>query len=564
MCVCVYLREREREREINMDEVKCKHESDKSNDETFLLLSTSLNLLSSSPFTTHSNAISSPNKINQYIDATPSPPLPLTTTTTAAAAITNANSSDDQRNNRPTTTTTTTTCGSGVVTNTMPLLSKSTTIVHTCCYKHHCQLSACHINNGEIQANTGTSKKLLLSIPLQRKRKKVVYNRDFCGAIGLDDRNSTVLDFASDQRLVIAHYSCVERFTNNKMYTPTPQNDGISQSKPPNSTEQISSTDPNLVDTFKVQRLSSVSPMSDEGLANASPYCSSGEEEEPRISVHEKVERSSSSDSALGLDEEILAAGIAELAPRNQQRRNTLTVTDIPLRAALLPVAEPTTLPDSPSLPNSAVVDFIPSNIQSPVVVPSKMLLEARIVEIPTEIQTGENRANSRRESCVSDTTDEIPKKYVRTPSVVVSDFSDNSLCGITMEELEFFRQQRKLSLGTALDSNYLSDMSAASSCSNLNSFCGSSISLLDEHYGQTTATSSICTTPERKMSDCSTCSTGGHDDDDNNHADDNDELNRRKFPNNLIDALKLQERQKKVCKCHSHFNSTTQPSEKE
>lgn len=146
-------------------------------------------------------------------------------------------------------------------------------------------------------------------------------------------------------------------------------------------------------------------------------------------------------------------------------------------------------------------------------------------------------------------------------------DYSDDVLCGITIEELEFFRQQRKLSLGNALDSvrssssanDYLSDMSAASSCSNLNSFCGSSISLLDDHYGINTATSSICSTPERKMSNCSTCSAE-HDDNCNdniNITDDNDELSRTKFPNNLIDALKMQERQKKVCKCHSHYNST-------
>lgn len=468
----------------------------------------------------------------------------------------------------------------------MPLLSKSTTIVHTCCYKHHCQLSASHINNGEIQASTGiASKKLLLSIPLQRKRKKVVYNREFCGAIGLDDRqNSSVLDLGSDQRLVIAHYSCVEKFTST-MYTPTApttQKESTNSEKQLQSQHLISSTD-NLVDNFKVQRLSTASPMSDEGLANASPYCSSGEEEEPRVSVHEKVERSSSSDSALGLDEEILASGVADLATRNQKRRMTLTVTDIPLRPALLPVAEPTTLPDSPSLTNISGIanDFNPANVQSPVVVPSKMILEARIVEIPTPPtslaatvttaayipQAPEYRtANSRRESCVSD-TDEIPNvRFVRTPSVVVSDYSDDVLCGITMEELEFFRQQRKLSLGTALDSarssssanDYLSDMSAASSYSNLNSFCGSSISLLDEHYGTTTATSSICTTPERKMSDCSTCSNDEH----NANAEDNDELQRHKFPNNLIDALKLQERQKKVCKCHCNYSNTQQPPE--
>lgn len=538
-----------------MDEVKCKHESDKPNDETFLLLSTSLNSISSSLFITQTNTSSNePNAKNQHINTTPS-----TTTTTTMATTT----IPSDRNNR-------TTC----VTNTMPL-SKST-IVHTCCYKHHCQLSACHINNGEIQAST--SKKLLLSVPLQRKRKKVVYNQDFIGAIGIDVSN--VLDLASDQRLVIAHYSCVEKFT--KMYTPTLK-DNDNQNNKPDIDQLISANidsketnfscssdiiscegnenkcDHRLAESLKKQRMSNISLLSDEGLANASPYCSSGEEEDSRGPVHEKVERSSSSDSALGLDEEILA-GMSELSPRNQHRRMTLTVTDIPLRPALLPVAEPTSLPDSP-LPVQQPIDFIPSNIPAPIVVPSKMILEARIVEIPTPTSPAQLNDNnktsyfgqlSRRESCVSDTTgDDIPSNHVRivrTPSVVVSDYSDDVLCGITLEELEFFRQQRKTSLGATLDSarssgtentDYLSDISAASSCSNLN-YCGSSISLLDENYASSSVSGNP--TPERKLSSCSTCST-----EDNN--EDYSETN--KFSNSLIEALnQQQQRKKKVCKC--------------
>lgn len=525
-----------------MNEVKCKRESDKPNDETFLLLSTTVNSIPSSPFATTQSSASArqPYANHEYIGtSTPS------------------NVASDQNNRK--------TCA----TNTM-VLSKST-IVRTCCYKHHCQLSACHINNGEIQAST--SKKLLLSVPLQRKRKKVVYNRDFIGAIGIEDRNSTVLDLASDQRLVIAHYSCVEKLM--KMYTPSTKDN--SSSNHPNvragddqfislidgkdsdltCSSDFLSCDSNLTENLKLQRMSSASPISDEGLANASPYCSSGEEEDCRTPVHEKVERSSSSDSALGLDEEILA-GIGELSPRNQKRRMTLTVQDIPLRPALLPVAEPTSLPDSP-LATQQTTDFIPTtNIQAPVVVPSKMILEARIVEIPTPSspaqQSDSKGALSRRASCVSDTTaEDIPNvRFVRTPSVVVSDYSDDVLCGITLEELEFFRQQRKSSLGTTIDSarssatdntDFLSDLSAASSCSNLN-YCGSSISLLDDNY----ASMSGIPTPERKLSSCSTCSTGQEDNEDYNED--------TTFPNSLIEALKQQQRKKKVCKCLAKASS--------
>ncbi|XP_031638734.1 uncharacterized protein LOC116350893 isoform X2 [Contarinia nasturtii] len=519
-----------------MNEVKCKHECDKPNDETFLLLSTSLNSISSSPFATQTSILSceQSNVNNQYTTATPPSPT---------------SNASDSRNNRPT-----------CITNTMPL-SKST-IVHTCCYKHHCQLSACHINNGEYQAST--SKKLLLSVPLQRK---------FIGAIGIDARNNCkILDLltSSDQRLVIAHYSCVEKFT--KMYTPNTMlkdNNNGRQKMNKTSADQLITAktdgkeddfscssdivcDNNLTESLKNQRFISTSPLSDEGLAIASPYCSSGEEEDVKTPVHEKVERSSSSDSAIHLDDEILAR-MADLSPRNQQRRMTLTVTDIPLRPALLPVAEPTSLPDSP-LPPQQPFDFIPSSTNlAPLVVPSKMILEARIVEIPTPTPTSPAQLNdnktssyfgqiSRRESCVSE-DDMSHVRIVRTPSVVVSDYSEDVLCGITLEELEFFRQQRKSSLGAALDSprssateatDYLSDLSAASSCSNLN-YCGSSISLLDDNYSQ-----SPTETPERKFSSCSTCSIG---------QEDNEEESSQ-FSNNLIDALNQQQQQRKTKVC--------------
>lgn len=542
-----------------MNEAKYKRDSDNPSDETFLLLSTSLNSLSSSSplicasspstisFESHTETL---NK--QHINKSS---LPMT----------------NEQNNKISCTT-----------NTMAMAQSKSTIVHTCCYKHHCQLSACHTNNGEIQLNT--SKKLLLSVPLQRKRKKVVYNRDFIGAIGIDKRNnSNDLDLTGEHRLIISHYSCVGKFT--KMYPATVtteqnQNAKIAQENSSGeqqliSTIQNAEQNSNLTCANNIDSANSIqikcdtqtnelirnSPISDEGcLTNISPYSSSGEDDD--LKKHEKVERSSSSDSALGLDDEILV-GIADLPPRNQQRRNTLTVTDyIPLRPALLPVAEPTSLPDSP-LPISHCE--WPSGNQSPIVVPSKMLLEARIVEIPTAQATLNLDAKtpySRRESNVSDVggNEENRVRFFRTPSVVVSDYSDDVLCGITLEELEFFRQQRKYSLGATLDNcsspissvtdnnadTDLSDLSAASSCSNLN-YCGSTISVLDDNY----ATFSGLETPDRKFSHCSSCSS----------LEDCSEENL--FSNNLIEALnqQQQQRKKKVCKCNLMNKNVNQSS---
>lgn len=292
----------------------------------------------------------------------------------------------------------------------------------------------------------------------------------------------------------------------------------------------------------------------DEGCsANISPYSSSGEDDEQK--KHEKVERSSSSDSALGLDDEIMA-GIGELAVKNQRRRNTLTVTDyIPLRPALLPVAEPTTLPHTTLIQSPQTEKPIGiSGCQSPIVVPSKMLLEARIVEIPAAqtLTVGDTtHCSSRRESNVSDIgpNEENRMRIVRTPSVVVSDYSDDVLCGITLEELEFFRKQRKFSLGATPDhcatpnstttentndTDYTSDLSAASSCSNLD-YCGSGNDADDSFESF-----SGLGTPERKLSNCSTCSS----------LEDCSEGNL--ISTTLAEALNQQQHKKKVCKCNS------------
>lgn len=254
----------------------------------------------------------------------------------------------------------------------------------------------------------------------------------------------------------------------------------------------------------------SCSPTSDEGCPNhVSPYSSSSEDEDKAKGrrnfeqKREKVARSSSSDSALGLDEDGLGDG-----SRRPTRRMTLTIMDLPLRPALLPVAEPTNLSDSqPQLTNS---------VESPTNVPSKLLLEAQIIEISSIETSPDIRRRSSRPDAQSADTDNTsdqspgPIRFVRTPSVVVSDYSDDLMCGgITLEEIEFFRYQRQMqrrSSAQAAGVDYDSDLSTSSSCSNLN-YCGSTISAMDaEEMYMPTASGLL--TPERKISDCSTCST--------------------------------------------------------
>ncbi|KAH8292690.1 hypothetical protein KR018_002755, partial [Drosophila ironensis] len=242
---------------------------------------------------------------------------------------------------------------------------------------------------------------------------------------------------------------------------------------------------------------------SDEGCnvtgSGLSPYSSDNEEPSPVPGAKSpgnlsprlrkgKVTRCASSDSALGL--EVDDPGMDGLPMAPPQRRMTLTVTDLPLRPALLPLAEPTALPDSPLTSPTG---------SASVTVPTKVLLEERVVAAP----------GSRRESTQSSYSElgsGIPQgvRYVRTPSVVVSDYSDDiTACGISMEEMEYFRLQRarcqrRCSLeaghgqasgmgsgtgpgtgsGCGKDDGQ-SDVSAASSCSNLY-YCGSTISALD------------------------------------------------------------------------------------
>ncbi|KAI8114795.1 Inositol-trisphosphate 3-kinase B [Lucilia cuprina] len=256
------------------------------------------------------------------------------------------------------------------------------------------------------------------------------------------------------------------------------------------------------------------SPLSDEGCnIGHSPYSSDDDNDSirttntaieriPATKHKDKVARSASSDSALGLEVDEPMDVSEAPQPNQQKRRMTLTVTDLPLRPALLPLAEPTLLPDSP------IIDT-----------PVPILLEERVVEIPEVPGSG---FSSRRESSQSCFSDYPPGemqgvRFVRTPSVVVSDYSDDITCGITLEEIEYFRAQRlrrrRSSLETsgtekdALDNN--SDISASSSCSNLY-YCGSTISALD---GAECLVNGVRQQLERKTSDCSTCSISGDED---------------------------------------------------
>ncbi|XP_037935643.1 mucin-5AC-like [Teleopsis dalmanni] len=275
------------------------------------------------------------------------------------------------------------------------------------------------------------------------------------------------------------------------------------------------------------------SPLSDEGCnLGQSPYSSDNEDNESirttsttieRSKRKDKVARSASSDSALGLDvDDPMDANVPAALPpaeQTQKRRMTLTVTDLPLRPALLPLAEPTTLPDSPT----TELQHSLQNVLDKTTVPSKVLLEERVVEIPEDPRSlGCSLSSSRRESaqsCISDypTSEMGGVRFVRTPSVVVSDYSDDVMIGITLEEIEYFRahrmRRRRSSLETAgneKDADANSDVSASSSCSNLY-YCGSTISALD---GAECYVNGIRMPLERKISDCSTCSASGGEDD--------------------------------------------------
>lgn len=140
--------------------------------------------------------------------------------------------------------------------------------------------------------------------------------------------------------------------------------------------------------------------------------------------------------------------------------------------------------------------------------VPTRTLIESQFVPCPNAdlrkfsdcaVSEDGRGADSRRQSVFTDDGDDSRCRFWRTPSVVVSDYSDD-LVGLTLEDIEYFRSQRK-------EPSSSPDSSLHSSCSNLN-YCGSSISNLDSEH--------LMRKPYRKTSDCSLYSLSGDEDDNN------------------------------------------------
>lgn len=138
--------------------------------------------------------------------------------------------------------------------------------------------------------------------------------------------------------------------------------------------------------------------------------------------------------------------------------------------------------------------------------VPTRMLLEEQFIEYPYNNNFGESdymgdfdsKFDSRRQSLATEDGEDggHPRcRYWRTPSVVVSDYSDD-VQGMTLDDIDFIQsQQNRKEYGFSS-----SECSLNSSCSNLN-YCGSNISVLDAEY-------SLRMPSSRKGSECSSCST--------------------------------------------------------
>lgn len=132
--------------------------------------------------------------------------------------------------------------------------------------------------------------------------------------------------------------------------------------------------------------------------------------------------------------------------------------------------------------------------------VPSKTIIESQTVIYPFDRKCSMECTSeepdfytiSRRQSCFTDDGDDGSKyRCWRTPSVVVSDYSDD-IVGLTLEDVEYIRNHNK-------ETSSSPESSLHSSCSNLN-YCGSTISGLESEF--------VLTKPYRKSSNCSTCST--------------------------------------------------------
>ncbi|KAK4887161.1 hypothetical protein RN001_003432 [Aquatica leii] len=222
------------------------------------------------------------------------------------------------------------------------------------------------------------------------------------------------------------------------------------------------------------------------GYCSSSASAGSDDEKEKSWFKYPELHRSASSDSALGLnqsDEEV-----TDNSPTFDKKEYKDESIHYPFIR-------------SPYSPRGSV-DHIN--------VPSKTLIESKFVPYPLDRKSSicgsegtdgyddKNASDSRRPSCFTDDGEEPPRfRFWRTPSIVVSDYSDD-VVGLTLEDIEFFRNQRK-------ETSSSPDSSVHSSCSNLN-YCGSTISNLDTEY--------ILRTPFRKISDCSTCSTFSGDED--------------------------------------------------
>ncbi|CAH0561125.1 unnamed protein product, partial [Brassicogethes aeneus] len=228
-----------------------------------------------------------------------------------------------------------------------------------------------------------------------------------------------------------------------------------------------------------LQRKSKDKASKDELLAPPnSGYCSSSASNNSDDETREKcfnVRRCGSNDSAVGISDEdaVISSNWGE---KSENFDEETFETDY-------------RYPVSPYSPRGSIDH---SNV------PSRTLIEAKFVPIVERKYSDSaasvsdvDRSGSRRESCVTDDGDETPRyRYWRTPSVVVSDYSDD-IMGLTLEDIEYIRSKKAQSSSP--------DSSAHSSCSNLN-YCGSTISGLDAEY--------VLSKPFRKSSACSTCST--------------------------------------------------------
>lgn len=229
-----------------------------------------------------------------------------------------------------------------------------------------------------------------------------------------------------------------------------------------------------------------------------SDYCSSSasgtsdDERDKNWYKHSQLRRSGSSDSAVGLNQsDDDSPGFSSPCLNKKEFPDTITHSQ-------------SYSINSPYSPRGSVDH---TNV------PSKTIIESKFVPYPLDRKLSmcgsegvdcDDKNDSRRPSLITDDGEEVPRfRYWRTPSVVVSDYSDD-VVGLSLEDIEFFRNQRK-------ENSSSPDSSVHSSCSNLN-YCGSTISNLDAEY--------ILRTPFRKSSNCSTCSAFSGDEDTDNQSE--------------------------------------------